>query len=47
MEKEPCNCKAKIDDTVYYCNLYAGHFGPHRTYLGNTLWPWHWRSNGK
>ena len=44
MEKLPCNTRAKIGDSTYYCNLNTGHIGPHKTYLGKTLWHWHWKS---
>ena len=51
MTKEPCGAKCKIVDGrktgIYFCIKNQGHFGPHKTYLGKTYWPWHWRSNDK
>ena len=34
MEKEPCNARAILKNSIYYCTRNAGHIGPHRTYLG-------------
>ena len=45
MEKEPCNARAILKNSIYYCTRNAGHIGPHRTYLGKYLWPWHWKRN--
>jgi len=47
MEKFPCQANAEVDNTTYFCILNTGHIGPHKTYLGRTHWPWHWRSNEK
>lgn len=44
MEKEPCNAYAAVNKTIYFCTRNSGHLGPHKTYLGKTLWPWHWKS---